>query len=583
MRRTIPGLVIPVLFVLIAVACLMAMTQLAADAGAPDLSPNAPGDPVTIVYWHNNTGAREEFLEQLIDEFNAINQHNITVQGQYAGNYGTIYDKVILGLRGGGPLPNAVSGYANQFADYARYGGVRFLDEYLDDPVIGIPDLADLYPEILPAYRLGQYGNQLAGLQHGRSIEVMYYNASLLAAAELPIPLTWDEFEVACMALTTETVSGTIPGSDTSRFATWLWSRGGELLSNDLNRARFHEQEGIDSLQLFQDLFDGGYGRPVMAPYDDQTSFCNGQAGFTFASSAGIPYYRTGMEYGAGDEWGVTRVPAVPGHEVVDAYGAGVGVLRQSEDQDRAAWLFIRWLAEPDQTARWAAMSGYFPVRISAATHPSMTQKLNDDPQYAQAHELLPLGRTEPGIRRYEVVRWILGDAIADVFYGRTNVTDTLQAAALEVDVLLSESAPASGVVPPEGGTLVYTDTEGLSATIEFPAGAVGVTQTVTYVPLDDLPTDGLAFALVPDLTFSEPVTITIHYRDSDVEQMDEDKLKLYTYDWSTGSWVEADPCGGYVRDPLNNTLEVAVCHFSDYALIGWPYALYLPLVLRNF
>ena len=583
MRRTL-GLAIPGLFVLAVVACLMALAQTSVGAASSALSPNDLGDPVTIVFWHQHTGAREEFLQDLIEEFNTSNAYNITVEGHYAGSYGEIYYNVILGLRGDGSLPNAVVGYPSQFADYARYGGVRFLDEYLEDPEIGIPDVADIYPEVLSAYRLGQYGDQLAGVQHGRSIEVMYYNADLLAGAGEAIPLTWEAFETACMAITTETISGTIVNGDPSRFATWLWSRGGELLSEDLSRARFHEQEGIDSLQLFQDLFDGGYGTPVTYSYQDQTAFGNGEAGFTFGSSAGIPYYRSAMESGAGDEWGVTHVPSVPGYEVIDVYGAGVGVLRQSEDQDRGAWLFIRWLAEREQTARWAAMSGYFPVRISAATHLSMTEKLANDPQYAQAHGLLPLGRSEPGIRHYEEVRQIIADAVDGIFYGGANVADALHDAAVQVDALLADSGPASQVIPPEGGTLVFTNTQGLSATLEFPADAVANAETVSYVPLDDLPTDGLAFALVPDLTFALPVTITIEYRDADVEGMDEEELKLYSYHWSSGLWVDANPCGGYIRDPLNNILEAGICHFSDYALGDWPvFATYLPLTLRGF
>jgi ABC-type glycerol-3-phosphate transport system substrate-binding protein len=582
MKRTAFGLVVPILLMGMVLVCLTTVTHRPVGA-ASVLSAKSLGDPVTIVFWHQHTGDRGAFMQQMIDEFNATNPYSITVQGEYAGNYGTIYNSVILGIQGGGPLPNAVAGYPNHFADYARHDTIHFLDDYLNDPVIGITDTADFYDEVFANYRLGQYGAQLSGMQPGRSIEVMYYNADLLAGSGITIPTTWDAFETACISLTTETISGTIPNGDPSRFATWLWSRGGELLSDDMAHARFHEQEGIESLLLFQDLFDGGYARPEIEPYEGQALFCNGQVGFSFGSSAGIPYYRQGMEDGAGDAWGVTRTPAVPSHEVVDAYGAGVGVLTQSEDQDRAAWLFLRWLVAREQTARWAARSGYFPVRISAATHPSMTQKLADDEQYAQAHALLPLGRSEPGIRNYEEVRRIIGDAIAEVFFEGAMVTDTLQTAALEVNALLEEFGPVSAVIPPAGGTLVYTNTQGLSATIEFPSGAVGVTRTVSYVPLDDLPTDGLAFALVPNLTFSRLVTITIHYRDSDIEGMDEDDLKLYLYEWPSNTWVEADPCGGYVRDPLNNIMQAAVCHFSDYALVDRPYAIYLPLLLKNF
>ena len=114
---------------------------------------------------------------------------------------------------------------------------------------------------MLDTYRLGEYGNQLTGLQHGRSIEVMYYDATLLAAKELPVPETWEAFETVCASLTSEVVSGTIPTIDASRFATWLWSRGGDLVSTDLSQVRFQEQPGIDSLQLFQDLIAHGYAR----------------------------------------------------------------------------------------------------------------------------------------------------------------------------------------------------------------------------------------------------------------------------------------------------------------------------------
>lgn len=582
MRRTVLGLVLPLLLLGVAVMGVLLLVQTPARAVPLASSPDDLGDPVTIIYWHTYPGDREEFMQGLIDEFNATNAYNITVQGEYTGGYNETYEGVMLGLEGAGPLPNVVVAYPNAFADFARHGAVRFLDDYINDPILGIPDTADFYPGVLANYRLAQYGNQLSGIQYGRSIEVMYYNADMLAAENLALPETWEMFETACISLTSETVSGTIPTVNASRFANWLWSRGGQVLSEEGDSARFHEQPGIDSLLAFQRLIEDGYARLPNQSYEEQTAFGNGLVGFVFGSSTGIPYYRQSMDVGAGDAWGVTRVPAEPGNEVVDSYGAGAGVIAHSEDEDRAAWLFIRWLAEREQTARWAAMSGYFPVRISAETHISITQKLDEDEQYAQAFGLLPLGRSEPGVRGYEDVRAIIEGAMTEILANGANVTDTLQSAATEVDLFLSASAPKSTVIPPEGGTLVYTSTSEVSATVEFPPGSVDVTQTVSYVPLDDLPTDGLAFALVPNLTFSHPVTITLYYRDSDIAGMDENELELYLFDWGSGLWVAADPCGGYVRDPLNNILQAAVCHFSDYAMVDRPYAVHLPIIVRS-
>lgn len=545
----------------------------------------APTQAITITYWHQHSPSidRGMLMEQLIAEFNVANSYNIVVQGQYIGGYGDIHNEVIAGLRGDGPLPNVVVAYPNSMADFARYGAVRFLDDYLDDPVAGTLNIPDFSPGVVDYYRLAEYGDQLAGLQHGRSIEVMYYNTHLITSTGITIPTTWNAFETACISITTNSISGTIPGTDASRFATWLWSRGGELLSGSMNHARIDEQPGIESLLLFQNLINDDYARLEYWTYEVFDAFGNGQVGFTFGSSAGIPYYRAAMESGANHTWGVTRVPAVPGHEVVDSYGGGLGILHESEEADLAAWRFIHWLVEPEQTARWAAGSGYFPVRISASTHPSVTQKLAEDSQYAQAYALLPLGRAEPGVRGYNAIRGILNDAITDILESGANVTETLRSAADEADAVLAASGPDSAVIPPSGGTLVYTNTQYMSATVEFPDGALATTQTVSYVPLEDLPTDGLAFALVPSLIFSEPVTVTIHYRDEDMVGMDESTLKLYNYDWPSGSWIHADPCGGYVTDTVNNILQAAVCHFSDYAMMDWPYQVYLPLVLRSY
>jgi hypothetical protein len=287
------------------------------------------------------------------------------------------------------------------------------------------------------------------------------------------------------------------------------------------------------------------------------------------------------MNNGANDDWGVTHVPAIPGNEVVDSYGSGQGVLHHDENSDRASWLFIKWLTEREQTARWSAVSGYFPVRLSAVTHISMTEKISNDPQYAQAYNLLYLGRSEPAIRGYNAIRDIINYAVIDVLQNNANVTSTLQSAVDDANAILATSGPDSAVIPPSGGTLTYSNTLGISATVQFPAGALVVTETVSYVPLDDLPTDGLAFALVPNLTFSQPVTITLHYRDEDIIGMDESSLLLYNYDWPTNSWVGANACGGYLRNPDANILQAAVCHFSDYGMMDWLHGIFLPLTIK--
>jgi ABC-type glycerol-3-phosphate transport system substrate-binding protein len=249
----------------------------------------------SLVFWHDLApGVEATALQDLIGDFNASNPYSITVLGVYAGDTDAIRQQVIDGLRTGGPLPNIVTAYPSSLAEFARYGGIRFLDGYVKDPAVGITNTADFYPEVLSAFRLGEFADQLAGLPYGRSLELMYYNSRLLAGAGITVPTTWDAFESACVTMTSPTVSGTvIDAAGYAHFTNWLWSRGGMLLSGDLRRARFDEAAGIDSLLLFRRLMDGGYARRAVWTNEQFDAFLYGQAGFLFENSRGIEYLYT--------------------------------------------------------------------------------------------------------------------------------------------------------------------------------------------------------------------------------------------------------------------------------------------------
>lgn len=536
---------------------------------------------VTITYWHHHTSDREVYLNELVTEFNETNSYQITVVPEYRGSYYNIYTQVISGLINDGELPNVVVSYPNQFAQFARYGKVHFLDEYINDQTYGITDQADFYPGILDYYKLPDFGDQVAGLQWVRSIELMYYNQDLLSQKSLSVPQTWDEFINACKETSSEDVLGTMFSIDASRFATWLWSHGGELFSSDFETVRFAEQPGIDTLMVFQELIQGGYADIVNESYEDQTLFGQGKVVFTFGTSTSIPYYREVMENGVNQAWGVTRSPAIDGYEVVDSYGAGQGIITHSPEEDLASWLFIKWLTEKEQTARFAAFTSYFPVRLSATSHISMTEALNNDPVYAQAFELLPYGKPEPAIRGYDQIRIILGNVMADTLANNAEITTTLQAAADQALAIIQNSGESAVITPELGGTVVFTNTFGITATLQFPPEAVDEAVMVSLLLVDDLPTNGLGFTIVPDLELSTPVTLTIEYTDDDIIGMDESSLVLYNYDWATQLWKDADPCGGYVRLPEENTLKAVVCHFSDYAMMNLLKWIHLPMIIR--
>jgi hypothetical protein len=155
-------------------------------------------------------------------------------------------------------------------------------------------------------------------------------------------------------------------------------------------------------------------------------------------------------------------------------------------------------------------------------------------------------------------------------------------------------------VDPAVGGSLIYTDTRGLTTRVQFPPGAVTSTTDILYTVVPsptgpvspDLRFAGQAFDLdayrdggrLPSFTFVKSVTATIHYSDIDVAGIDEKTLKLYR--WVTGrGWqvIGAQSWETQTLDTANNVLTAWLRGLSRYGDMGvGKYDTYLPVIIRN-
>jgi hypothetical protein len=166
-----------------------------------------------------------------------------------------------------------------------------------------------------------------------------------------------------------------------------------------------------------------------------------------------------------------------------------------------------------------------------------------------------------------------------------------------------SEEIPVGIVVDPgQGGLLIFTDTQGLTTTVQIPPGAVTSTTWISMTPTVLPPgtiSASLRFAghafdldayrdgqLLTGFTFETTVTVTIHYSDADVRGIDEKTLKLYR-------WVTAPPDGWQVvdaqsgerqsLDTVHNVLTAWLRGLSRFTGMGASqYEIFLPLVIKS-
>lgn len=367
----------------------------------------------TVVWWHQHSGSREEFLNGLIAEFNENNPWGITVEGSNQGSYGDIYQKMIAGIPSG-DVPNLVVAYQNQSAAYYLAGGlVDDMDVFVLDPQWGLneAEIADFVPGFFYQDYLPD-GSKRIGFPPNRSLEGMYYN--LTALKELGydgLPTSLEEFREMACKFTQEGWSGYDGGdqigylirTDASNIAAGTFALGGDIFVD--GKFQYNSPATVQYIQFMVDLYKEGCAGLIAERYGDQNAFTAGKALFYMGSSSGLPFVRQGIEstFAEPFEWGLTALPYsdVP---VSDVYGASVSIPKTTPEAELAAWLFVRWFTEPEQQSRWALASNYFPVRYSAAE--GMSAIFADFPQFEQAWNLLQ-GETkvEPQIASYDVIR----------------------------------------------------------------------------------------------------------------------------------------------------------------------------------
>ncbi len=151
---------------------------------------------------------------------------------------------------------------------------------------------------------------------------------------------------------------------------------------------------------------------------------------------------------------------------------------------------------------------------------------------------------------------------------------------------------------PGRAETIVVTSTDGLTTTVEVPSDAVTESTQLAYTTVPTITGSpfgfgfaGHAFNLdayrngdqIAGFTFSVPITITLHYTETDVVGLNEDMLVLEYWHDSTGVWEDA-ACGPYDRHPDENWLAVPVSHLSRFALFGRTLNyVCLPIVLKSY
>jgi multiple sugar transport system substrate-binding protein/sn-glycerol 3-phosphate transport system substrate-binding protein len=381
----------------------------------------------TVVWWHQHSGAREEGLVAMIEEFNSTNPCGITVEGQNQGGYDDIRDKVTASTAAGEQPAALLVGYQNDQAFYQLNDILVDFDTFINDPTWGLneEERADFYPSFFDQSVHPVFDNQRLGFPPNRSMEVMFYNKTW--AEELGFteaPSTPEQFkEQACAAAEAngDGTGGYILRDDASAVAAWTFAFGGNILTEDGTGYDYSSPATVEAMTFLKGMLDDGCAYFFTEGFPNP-ELANRRALFAQGSSSGIPFYLTDLQTAATengtdvDELSVLAIPHTTEEPVQNIYGGDVMITRTTPEQELAAWIFVKWYTSPEVQAEWVRVSNYFPTR--AGTEEFLSEYVSENPQWGQALELLPYSVYEPQLISYTAVRDATAQAFNEIMQG---------------------------------------------------------------------------------------------------------------------------------------------------------------------
>jgi len=397
---------------LVASGCGSKAADTKEDTAAAAEAPTKQEDPIKVVWWHSMSGDVGKAAQQLVDEFNAEHK-DIVVQAEYQGKYDESLNKLKASL-GSDSGPSLIQVYEIGSRFMIDSKAITPVQQFIDADKY---DTTTLEPNILNYYT---FDSKLYSMPFNTSNPILYYNKDAFEAAGLDPekpPATYEEVAEAAKKLTK---TGQAGGS----FAIYGWfmeqlfaNQGAELLDNGNGRTQpaasslLGSDAGVKTLDWWKKMVDEKSMLNLGRKTDDTSkAFAAGQIAMTLDSTASL---RSIVKSAEGKfEVGTGFLPKadanVKGGVIVG--GASNWILNnRPEAEQKAAWEFIKFLAEPKSQAEWHINTGYFPITQKAYDEQIVKDNMTKYPQFQTAVD--QLHQTAPSLATQGAVMGVFPEA----------------------------------------------------------------------------------------------------------------------------------------------------------------------------
>lgn len=397
-------------------------TPAAAEADAAEA-----GEKVTVTFWNGFTGGDREYLEKLVNDFNA--QSQTTYIDMNIMPWDTLAQKLASAYPvGQGPdICGAGKDYIEQYADLgALYDTSDYFDRF---------DMNTLQPALIENITM-------AGAPRGVPLNfgtcMLFYNVDMFEKAGLEPPTNWDELADCAEKLTIKNGDqveqyGIALGTRETiqNWAIFIWGNGGDILDEN-GKCVVNSPESVEALDRWMSLVREKEVSPaVLTGVECDQLFQNQKAAMYICG----PWVTTPLTE-AGVNFGVVDMPAGPKAQVTVANGSVLAMAQSAEDKKENIYEFYDFWVSKESQAYWSTSVGFAPIRSDMLGDEALKESTWVEP-FTKTAEFARFYL--PGGAKYAQVDEILMNAYEQILLGQASAQDALDSAAEEIDSIMAQ------------------------------------------------------------------------------------------------------------------------------------------------
>lgn len=376
-----------------------------------------------IVAWHTLSGVRERAFLRLVDRWNQTNGDGIVIMPERrepAAQHRALLEGATTGL-----LPDLALVQPAEAALYTQRGLLASLDRFTgsDDATMNwdVADRADLFPFVQQAGRTPQ--GQLFGAPFGGKMHVVLSNRDWMSSlGQADMPTDWETFGKACDGAT-DRIAGTAcfgfnPNDPSAE--DWLYAHGAPIYDPATQQVQIASPGVAAAIEVLLNYLQSGQAYRAISAERSRDDFAAARVLLALTSTDRLRDLTQTVRERSNFGLDVGTLPSATNAPSASIHAPLWVILKKTDDRERAAWKFVHWLLETEQTAQWAMEAEEMPARISALVAMELSPEQPLDALRIKAlQRIAPVARPAPLLSGWPCVQAELSNALRQIIEGQ--------------------------------------------------------------------------------------------------------------------------------------------------------------------